>query len=384
MVLWRLLDFETGIVGVVDVVALPDGGVAVAWTDYSGSPPAGRLVIVNAQGRRISVEELPQTHQVAGMVPSAAGTLAVAQQENLTSGSITLVGTGKPDRRDLVRPAAVGSHTEMLVLGEELLWTSSSGGGFVATDLATGKTRRLVATGNSTFNLTTMPDRRTVGFIDDGRLVLVDVTSGETTGPTTNGEVVAAAATERGLAFITKEGETKVLRQCPGDSGPGTDGALRVGRLSLWQAGRATELEVDLGNQEATSVVPVGRSDQVLVSAVGADDKGCPDDASLYRVNVATGQLVQVVAELDGAVRATPGGQVAYLNNGSLFVRSLSGDNPVEILNPAETDAMNSFAWTEDESLWFVSDMDVDRKGRGEPRLWVRRPGGALEAKDVL
>ena len=250
--------------------------------------------------------------------------------------------------------------------------------------LATGKTRKLVATGNSTFNLTTMPDRRTVGFIDNGRLVVVDVTNGQTSGPTTSGEVVAAAATARGLAFITKEGEAKILKQCPGDSGPATDGALRVGHLSLWQAGRATELDVNLGNQEATSVVPVGRSDQVLVSAVGADDKGYPDDASLYKVNVATGQVVQIVAELDGAARATPGGQVAYLNNGSLYVRGLSGDDPVEILNPAGTDAMNSFAWTEDESRWFVSDMDVDRKGRGQPRLWVRRPGGALEAKDVL
>ncbi|MCA1691858.1 MAG: hypothetical protein LC733_06545 [Actinobacteria bacterium] len=45
LVLWRLLDFETGIVGVVDLVALPNGGAAVAWSDYSGDTPAGRLVI---------------------------------------------------------------------------------------------------------------------------------------------------------------------------------------------------------------------------------------------------------------------------------------------------------------------------------------------------
>ncbi|MCA1691645.1 MAG: hypothetical protein LC733_05370 [Actinobacteria bacterium] len=271
----------------------------------------------------------------------------------------------------------------MLVLGDKLLWTSSSGGGLKATNLATGTTRTLAPTGNFTSGLAALSDGRTVAFIDDGRLVLVDATSGQVTGPTRDSQVVSAAATGDGVAFITKDGEPKTLKQCPGDSGPGTDAALRVGHLSLWQAGKATNLEVDLGDQQATTVVPTGRSDQVLVSAVRADEKGCPDDPSLYRVDLTTGQFAQVVAELDDAVRASPNGQVAYLNNGSLFVRSLSG-GPVEALNPAGTDALNGFAWTADGSLWFVSDMAVNKKSRGEPRLWVRNPGGGVEAKGTL
>lgn len=382
LVLWLMLDFEAGIVGVADVVALPDGGAAVAWTDLSGNAEA-RLLVVDASGQRVSVEELHRDRGVVGMVASLSGTLAVAQQESLTSGSITLLDAGRADRRDLVRPADVPYNTQMLILGDELLWTSShsNGGGLEATNLTTGATRRLVATGNFTFDFTALSDGRTVALVDQGDLVVVDTTSGDVT-RTGDSQVVSAAASGDRLAFIIKEGESKILKQCPGDSGPGTDGPLRVGHLMLWEAGTATALEVDLGDQQATSVESIGRSDQALVSAVGADDKGCPDDPSLYRIDLTTGQLTRVVTEHDGGVGASEDGQVAYLNDGSLFVRL--PDGTVEEINPAGTDALNGFAWTEDGALWFVSDMDVDRKGRDEPRLWVRSPAGGVEAKETL
>lgn len=384
--LWHLLDVES-LFGTAEIVALPDGGAAVAWADYSASAPQARLVIVDADGRQVSVEELKKDSNVVGMAVGSSGTIAVAENATLAPGSITLIETRSAGRRDLVRPASVPYGIGMLVMGNELLWTSrrDQGGALEATDLATGRTRKLATTGNSTRDLTALSDGLTVALVDDGTVVLVDVASGESRGRAGDGGVVAMAATRDGVAFVTKDGEPKVLQQCPGDSGPGSDSELRVGRLWLWRGGKVTDLGVDLAGQQATGVTSIPLSDQLLVSAVKADGKGCPGDPSLHRVDVATKRHDQVVNEYDYAVEASPSGdQIAYLHDGSLFIASLSG-GPANRLTPSGTDALGGFAWTRDGSLWFVSDMAKDRKSRGEPRLWLKRPGvGVAEPKGAL
>ena len=384
--LWRLLDVES-LFGTAEIVALPDGGAAVAWADYSSSPPKARLVVVDADGRQVSAEELENDRNVVGMAVGASGIIAVAENATLAPGSITLLETGAAGRRDLVRPASVPYGIGMLVTGNELLWTSrrDSGGALEATDLTTGRTRMLATSGNSGRDLTALSDRRTVALLDDGTVVLVDVASGESRGRVGDGRAVAMAATGDGIAFVTKDGEPKVLEQCPGDSGPGTDGELRVGRLWLWRGGKVVDLGVDLAGQQATGVTSIPGSDQLLVSAVKADGKGCPGAPSLHRVDVASKRHDQVVSEYDYSVEASPSGkEIAYLHNGSLFIASLSG-GPAERLTPSGTEALSGFAWTRDGSLWFVSDMAKDRKSRGEPRLWLKRPGvGVAEPKGAL